>query len=138
MITPELEQFRQEVDRRAAIIDAPPGPLPTYGRTEDGARPHIEYANGQYHYVVVERGNELERHSSVDVDPILYHVFQGVTFSMAAQRAGRERRPGVDWRRQFFAIQLDLLGLLSLKWQASRRAAIDETLRLHPFDDAAQ
>jgi len=136
VIAPELEQFRQEVDRRAAVIDAPPALLPTYGRTEDGARPHIEFARGQYHYVVVERGNELERHSSADVDPILYHVFQGVTFSMACQRAGRERRPGVDWRRQLFAIQLDLLGRLSLKWQARCSAAIDEPLRHHPFDDA--
>ena len=134
-MTPELEQFRLEVDRRAAIIDALPELLPTYGRTEDGARPHIEFADGQWHYVVVERGVENERRSSPEIDPILYRVFHGVTFSMASGRAGRQRRAGQDWRRQLFAIQLDLLGRLSPKWQARCSMAINETLRRHPFED---
>ena len=136
MITSELEQFQEEVNRCAAIIDAPPSLLPTYGRTEDGARPHIEFAGGQWHFVVVERGNELDRRSSPETDAIFYEVFQSVTFSMASAQAGRQRRPGLDWRRQLFAIQLDLMGRLSLKWQARLSAEIEEVLRSHPYNDA--
>jgi hypothetical protein len=133
----ELETFRSEVTRLAAIIGAPPNYLPTYGHSEDGARPHIEFAGSQFHYVVVERGVELERLFSPKAADILYHVFEGVTFSMACAYELRHRRPGEDSRRQLFDVQLELLGKLSADWQRRSRARLDEVLCQHPFVDPA-
>src|SRR3954464_13794212 len=92
MITTKLNQFRNEVNRLATAVGAPAMYLPTYGHSEDFARPHIEFSDGRYHYVVVERGCELRRDSSPDANEILYCVFEGVTFSMACDYEVRHRR----------------------------------------------
>jgi hypothetical protein len=131
----ELEQLRRDVEGLAARIGAPARSLPTYGKTEDFARPHIEYADGQYHYVVVERGLELERHSSTNPDDILCKVFDSVTFEMACAREVRHRRRGEDPRRQMFEIQLQLLGELSVEWQRRVGVRLDEVLRRNPYRD---
>lgn len=131
----DLEQFRCAVDALAAKIAAPAGYMPTYGRTEDGARPHIEFSAGQFHFVVVERGQELERKSSSDPDEILYNVFESVTFSMACHYELRHRRQGEDFRRQMFEKQLELLGQLSTTWRQRTRARLDEVLTRYPFND---
>jgi hypothetical protein len=133
MTCTELERLRSEVTRLASLIGAPERYLPTYGRSEDGARPHVEFGGGQFHYVVVERGTELRRESSADANEILYHVFEGVTFSMACHYELRHRRPSEDFRRQLFDVQLQLLGQLSADWQRRTRARLDEVLRRHPF-----
>ncbi|CAN5537132.1 hypothetical protein BH10PLA1_BH10PLA1_20790 [soil metagenome] len=124
VMSKELTWFAGEVTRLAAVIGAPPGPLPTYGRTADFARPHIEFGGAQWHYVVVERGEELERNSSADAQEILCCVFEGVTFSMACDDELRHRRRGQDPRRQLFDVQLGLLGQLSPDWQRRTRARL--------------
>ena len=130
---PETEDAVNELARR---IDAPGNVLPTYGRTEDFARPHVEVDARGYHYVVVERGQELERITTDDLDELLYRVFAGVTFSMASAHELRHRVDGQDSRRLLFATQVDLLSRLSPRWgrrEAERHAMI---LRNHPFRDA--
>ena len=69
----------------ALAIAAPASSLPTFGKTEDGARPHIEVRSDAYHYVVVERGCELERKRTPDLQELLYWVFSDVTHQMAFQ-----------------------------------------------------
>jgi hypothetical protein len=137
MTHPELDQLRSEVDRLAALIGAPASSLPTYGRTDDSARPHVEFGGGQFHFVVVERGVELERLSSPVADDVLYQVFESVTFSMACAVEGRHRRHGEDSRRQRFDVQLNLLGRLSADWRRRTRERLDDVLRRHPFADPA-
>jgi hypothetical protein len=56
-----LEEIKSEIDDLAQRIGASGLILPTYGRSEDFARPHIEVDDSGYHYVVVERGQEMER-----------------------------------------------------------------------------
>lgn len=133
--TKELRAFLGHVDRLAEIIDAPELLLPTYGVSEDFARPHIEFAGGQYHYVVVERGKEIDRKSSTDIDEILFHVFEGVTFSMAVDFERRRRRRNEDFRRQLFDAQLELLAKLNPDWRRRTRERLDEVLTRHPFVD---
>ncbi len=56
-----LSEIKAEVDRLATQIGALGYVLPTYGSSEDGARPRIEVNARSYHYVIVESGQELER-----------------------------------------------------------------------------
>ena len=93
-----LAQLRAVVEKLAARIEAPENVLPTYGASEDSARPHIEI-DGRYHFVVVERGLELERRTTTDLDEILYWIFDGVTSSLASRYEVRNRNPGEDFRR---------------------------------------
>jgi len=57
-----LDAIKSEVDRLAAKIGASGYILPTYGRSEDLARPHIEVDSRGYHYVVVGARPGTEAH----------------------------------------------------------------------------
>lgn len=62
-----LTDIQSLVESFAEIIQAPKHLLPTYGRTVDGAHPHIETdENQRLYYVIVERGEELRRELATD------------------------------------------------------------------------
>jgi hypothetical protein len=83
-----LADLKQFVEKLAAKIEAPASLLPTYGHSLDGAHPHVEADHGEadhgeadnrktdhagmWHYVTVERGRELERKTTVNLDDLLY------------------------------------------------------------------
>jgi hypothetical protein len=131
-----LAEVKKEVDRRAAIIGADGSHgLPTYGRSEDFARPHIELDSRGYHYVVVERGQELERFTSRDLDEILFRVFETVTFSLASAYELAHRVEAQDCRRLLFQRQVELLSQISEPWGQREAARHEGILREHPFHD---
>lgn len=132
-----LSQLKAEIDRRAEIIGASQMELPTYGHTEDAARPHIEADSRGYHYVVVERGKEMSRLTTNDLDDLLYEVFRHTTFSLACQFELAHRINGQDCRRQMFQKQVELLSILSPKWGDQESQEHEEILCKHPFDDAS-
>lgn len=129
-----LAAIQARVEALAERIGAPAHLLPTYGATEDFARPHVE-ADDRYHFVVVERGQELERSSSPDLDALLYRVFRSVAFSMACAYELARRRPGRDPRRLIFQHERDLLAVLDPAWSERIAAEQAATLAKHPFAD---
>ncbi|GAB2959834.1 immunity 63 family protein [Hymenobacter coalescens] len=131
-----LPELKYQVEALAARIRAPAWLLPTYGFSEDGARPHLEADGHGLHYVVVERGQEQERRTTTDADELLYWVFQSVTFSMACDYEVRHRVPGQDFRRLLFQEQLRLLAALSPAWATRCAARLKRTLRSAPYDDS--
>jgi hypothetical protein len=130
------DQIRSCIDRLARKIGAPPQILPTYGHSNDAGRPHIELDWKSYHFVVVERGQELERRTTRDLDELLYWVFEGITFDMACQFELRNRIPNADFRRTLFRRQLDLLEKLDPKWGTRGKAEILKILSAYPFSDS--
>jgi hypothetical protein len=130
-----LAQIEEEVDRLAAKIGPAGHVLPTYGRTEDYARPHIELDQRGYHFVVVERGQELQRVTTDDLDELLYIIFEGVTFNLACDYEVRHRIPHQDCRRLLFQRQIELLSILSARWAEREAADHQRTLEAHPFQD---
>ena len=132
-----LSQIKREVDQRAELIGAPESSLPTYGRSEDFARPHIEVDSRGYHRVVVERGEELDRITTTDLDELLYRVFEGVTFGLACSYELAHRDESKDCRRLVFRRQVELLGKLSESWAARETERHQQILKDYPFDDAA-
>jgi len=132
-----LAEIKTEVDRLAGVIGASAGLLPTYGVSRDGAYPHIEVDARQYHYVVVERGAELERHSTAVLDELLERIFKDATFSLSMKYELAHRDPARDCRRMLFAHQVELLAQLSATWAAREQQRHQDILRTHPFDDQA-
>jgi hypothetical protein len=132
-----LDQIKAQVDLLAARVGASEYILPTYGRTEDGARPHIEVDRQAYHYVIVERGQELERVTTNELEELLYTIFKGVTFSLAIRYELKHRIEGQDCRRIVFQRQVELLSALSAEWGERESRRHKEILQRHPYDDAA-
>lgn len=131
-----LTDIKAEVDRLAAVIGASGyHALPTYGHTEDFARPHIEVDSRGYHFVVVERGQEHERFTTGELDELLYRIFRSVTFSLAFEYELAHRIETQDCRRLGFQRQEELLARLSERWAERKAAEHERLLREHPFDD---
>jgi Immunity protein 63 len=132
-----LNEIKAQVDLLASRVGASGYILPTYGRTEDGARPHVEVDPRGYHYVVVERGQELERLTTNDLDELLYTIFKSITFSLATDYELKRRMEDQDCRRILFQRQVELLSVLSPQWGERELRNHKQTLQQHPYDDNA-
>ncbi len=131
-----LERIKSRVESLGSIINAPEYLLPTYGHSKDFGHPHIEIdPSGLLHYVIMERGKELERKSTDDVDELLYWVFSGITFSIACSFELRHRIPFRDVRRHIFEKQEQLLGELNPTWKQKESDDHQRILEHHPFND---
>ena len=131
-----LTEIRTEADRRAALIGAVGRhSLPTYGYTEDGARPHIEVDSRGYHFIVVERGQEQSRFTTRDLDELFYRIFQSVTHDLAFAYELAHRVETQDCRRLAFKRQVELLVQLSPSWAEREAGKHQHILSEHPFDD---
>ncbi len=134
-MTLSYEAVRARINDLGKIIDVPVYFLPTYAKTEDGARPHIEIDDDSYHYVAVERGQEILRWTTRDWDELLYWVFEHATATMAARWEAAHRIEGQDFRRRMFAKQLDLLGKLDEAWRERRRDHLQRIEAEYPYSD---
>jgi len=130
-----LQEVKNTVEELAAKISAPKIFLPTYGRSEDFAQPHIELNNQAFHYVIVERGQELLRKSTTDFDCLLYWIFENITSEMSSEYEVRNRIQSRDGRRMMFAKQQELLGELSRSWRQKKSKEHEKILQASPYDD---
>ncbi|MDR3680383.1 MAG: Imm63 family immunity protein [Flavipsychrobacter sp.] len=130
-----LDDVKDLVNGLAAKIDAPSDSLPTYGYSKEGW-PHIEEtANGQFDWVVIERGQEMDRYFAADLNDLLYKIFSSVTSNMAGDFEVRHRIKGEDSRRQRFAKQEALLLILNPEWCERTKQYHQSVIANHPFRD---
>jgi hypothetical protein len=131
-----LSSIKEQVETLGERISVPANLYPTYGRSEDGALPHIELdSSGNFHFIVVERGQELERRTTAVPDDLLFWVFDTITFSMACAFELKNRHTSEDSRRMLFAKQEELLGRINVDWQEKARHNHNLILAKHPFMD---
>lgn len=124
-----LDRIKREVDRLARVVDAPERSLPTYGQSEDMARPHIEVAGPHMSWVVVERGKEWERRTTDDLDELLYWIFRSVVSEMSSKFAATHAVEGKEFRYPMFRKELELMGTLSPAWRSRFTAELGHLLR---------
>ena len=130
-----LREIEADVNNLAVRIGASANDLPSYGQSRDFAYPHIEVGGGQYHYVVVERGQEISRQSSADYDNLLYWVFAHATHNLAFSYELRNRIEDQDCRRIAFPKQIELLRKISAAMADQRSREIEAILLRAPYDD---
>ncbi len=100
----------------------------------DGS-PHVEFSNGKYHYVVTERGLELERRSTDETDEILFWMISDITFWSGVEFELRNRVEGQDSRRIIFAKWRRLMARCGASFTERLEKQIEKTLRLNPYND---
>ena len=98
----------------------------------DGS-PHIELVDGKFHFVVTERGIELERRMGLSADEVLYLLFDGITQHMATQYELENRKESQDGRLVWFPYQEKLMGDLNPSWGERLKSEHAAILREHPF-----
>jgi len=111
-----LSEFELKVNELAQKIGPPQNILPTYGYSEQTARPHVEVGSRAYYYVVAQSGQEVSRYATRDIDQLLYKIFVDVTFGLSVRYAEENRVENQDIRRLAFQHQVELFTLLSPQW----------------------
>jgi hypothetical protein len=104
----------------------------TFDAPKGDATPFVELRNGQFHFVISERGHEFERVAG-NADEILALLFEGITSDLAYNFELRHRVRGQDPRKIAFAKQIELLTLLNAKWAQSVSEKQHKILQEHPF-----
>lgn len=132
-----LKEIENKVNQLAQIIKADSKLMPTYGFSKDFAYPHIEVDNIGMHYVIIERGQELERRTTTNLNELLYWIFDSVTFSMSTEFELKNRDESKDCRRIMFAKQEELLGSINPEWKKIAERKHQAILIRNPFDDVA-
>jgi hypothetical protein len=130
-----LNEVEILVAERAQTIPAVAPFLPTFGFTMDGARPHVAVDASGYNYIVVERGRELTRSITRDIDELCYWIFEQSTFSLASKLSVADSQETEDHRRALFEIHVELMRQLSAEWASRLATKYQELLERIPFDD---
>lgn len=98
----------------------------------DGS-PHIEQEGDEFHFVVTERGSELERRRTKDPEEILYWLLDGVTQIVATNYELKNRDENRDGREIWFPLQEKLLFNMKPEWGIRKQQAHLKILRDHPM-----
>lgn len=130
-----LSEIEVKVHELAQKIGAPQNILPTYGYSEQTARPHVEVSPRAYFYVIAQSGQEVSRYATRDVDELLYKIFADVAFELSVRYAEKNRIEYQDIRRLVFQRQAELLTLLSAQWGERMSQEQAQILEQAPFDD---
>ena len=131
-----LDALRAEFEDRCARL----GALDAYRdwfhtSPEHNGSAHVEWDGASLHYVITERGQELERRRAADADELLYWLMKDVTSDLATHQSRAHRRPGEDFRRVWFARQEALLRMLDVAWGEAYAREREEILRRAPYSD---
>ncbi len=110
-------------------LDAPTHLLPSFGVNYDAAQPEVRVDAKGYHFVVVERGRELQHKVFQQLEELLFEVFSAVTFSMALDYELQHRVKEQDFRIIMFAKQVELLAQLDENFAMRRRVEAERLLR---------
>ncbi|MDA8335172.1 MAG: Imm63 family immunity protein [Peptococcaceae bacterium] len=89
-----------------------------------------------YHYVCTEKGNITSHQITDDLFDLSYWIFKGQIWVMASEYATKHKIGGQDFRRVYFAKELDLMALMGDNYRKRHEIAIDEILKNHPYNDA--
>jgi hypothetical protein len=111
------EVLETEINRLAGLIGASGYDVVGFNPHVDAGCPYIEIDDdGQLHWIVEERGQELEHRTTRDPDELLYWSFQVTTFSRACNWEARHRDESQDFRVGLWGKQAELLHRLNPAW----------------------
>lgn len=133
----DLLKLAAEYDRLCQMIEPSERTYAFLTERQDDGSPHVEFVDGQYHYVVTERGLELERRSTGDIDEILYWLIYDLAFWMGVAFEFKNRVDRQDCRRIIFANSIELVKRADQTMADRLARHWQKTLTENPFVDQA-
>ena len=135
---PQLEELRQAyVGLCQRLYPAQTEWLFQTAASHDGV-PHIEFREGEYHYIGTDRGVEVMHKVTADKTEMLYWLVRDMTWGMAVGYEFRHRIPGQSFRRLLFAKHLEYMTQVDMAWAERLRQEIEAILAVHPYDDVRE
>ena len=130
-----LTAVRNKILELGKKINAPEEYLLMRTKTDHFGYPHIEVKDGFYHFIVIDRGTVARHSQTKDIDLLLYWYFECAISEMASTYEINHKNPDQDFRRIWFARQIELMRILSPIWTQWLKKELDEVLGRVPFSD---
>lgn len=141
LITGELEEFIKEKYKKlkvAAQRDKVYCELDIYfgkGTPNNGEGAYVYSDKMGYHFVFTERGKVNLHKITDDLFEISYWIYADQIFKMSLKYATKHKKNNQDFRRVLFDKKLEMLGLLGTNYRKRGEIAIDEILKIAPYND---
>lgn len=126
--------IKKKVQEYGKIIDAPQDLLIVRTTPAGFGYSHIEIDEQGYQYIITERGHELERLQTDNLDELLYWICKDITFDMATRYELENRVPTEDFRRIYFAKNIELMERINTKYAKWLKKELDEVLEKYPYE----
>jgi hypothetical protein len=130
-----LSTIRKRVKDLAKLIHASPNLTKVSGCPDWMGGKYVEVDDEGYHYIGSERGEVYERHSTKDIQELLYWLLKSITRKMASDYELSNRIPFVDSRRLLFDKWVELMGMIDPDFRKRLCIEIDQILKEHPYKD---
>ncbi|MCV2884724.1 immunity 63 family protein [Aestuariibacter sp. AA17] len=134
-MTKDIEVIREKVNFLGTMIGAPLEKLSLPDKPAGNGGHHIEMDDTKYHLVSSERGVELNRKTTGELDELLYWILSGVASELGYEYEKRNRNHEQDSRRTAFNKSIQLLKVLSETWATKRAKELESILESNPYDD---
>lgn len=130
-----FNEIQQKIYEYGSIINAPKDILKIYPSPQPNGVPYIQINNNEYLYIVEERGMELERRRTANIDVLLYWIMSDVIFFLATQYELENRIENFDNRRLIFKKEVELFKVLKKDWANITEVRINKILEESPYND---
>lgn len=130
-----FNEIQEKIYEYGSIINAPKDILKIYPSPQPNGVPYIQINNNEYLYIVEERGMELERRRTANIDVLLYWIMSDVIFFLATQYELENRIENFDNRRLIFKKEVELFIVLKKDWANITEVRINKILEESPYND---
>lgn len=130
-----FNEIQEKVYEYGSIINAPKEALKIFPSPQPDGIPYIQTNDNEYFYIVEERGVELERRRTINIDVLLYWIMSDIIFILASQYEIKYRIEGVYNRRLIFKKEVELFRILKSDWGDVTEARINKILEEAPYND---
>lgn len=97
-------------------------------RPDGMATPYLEIHGKEYHFIVSERGIEIDRKVTLSDDEIIYWFVECGVESLASEYAALSRKPESEFRSVYFRKQYCLMLAIKTEWATRTRKKFTKIL----------
>ena len=96
---------------------------------------YIFNKNNEYHILYIEKGKIRNDILTDDKREVLWHVVQMISVEIIMNYAMHNREKGKDFRRAFFAKEIEVFSLFGEDFKKRKKEEIKIILQNNPFND---
>ena len=96
---------------------------------------YLYMQDNKYQYLITEKGSITKHVEFTSEDDLLYASLRAIICQISLDYTRENDQPGKDFRRVYFAKQIELYSKFGKEFGERKTAEIEEILREHPYPD---
>lgn len=122
-------ELRQILETNFAKISSDLHLLPEINNSNSNCEPFIEIWQNAYYYICLERGKDVFRKQTTDLNELIFMVMENLTFKMALDWAKLQPKSNSDLRIPAFAKQVELMKTINLDYGDRLNASLQKIIK---------